>query len=138
MSGALQSFAGGCLCGRVRYQVGGTPENLCFCHCVSCRRAAGAPLVAWGTFRRATHHLLAAPAVLYRSSPGVQRGHCGHCGTALSYAHDARADEIDIALATLDEPARFEPGYHIWIEDKLPWMRIADGLPQFQRNRSAG
>jgi hypothetical protein len=76
--------------------------------------------------------------VLYRSSPAVQRGFCGHCGTTLSYAHEQRAGEIDIALATLDDPARYEPECHIWVEDRLPWMRIEDGRPRFQRFRTAG
>lgn len=135
----MDVIEGGCLCGRTRYRASGTPENLCFCHCSSCRRASGAPLVAWGTFRRDGFRLLAgAGYVLHCSSPAVQRGFCGHCGTALSYAHEQRAGEIDIALATLDDPARYEPECHIWVEDRLPWMRIEDGRPQFQRYRTAG
>jgi hypothetical protein len=128
---------GGCLCGRTRYQVSGSPQNLCFCHCASCRRACGAPLVAWGSFRRDGFRLLHGAAyLLRRSSPQVQRGFCGHCGSAVSYEHAQRAGEIDITLATLDDPARFEPECHIWVEDMLPWMRIEDGRPRFQRVRT--
>ncbi len=135
----MEAIEGGCLCGRTRYRVSGTPENLCFCHCTNCRRAAGAPYVAWGTFRRDAFHLLDGGAcVLYRSSPRVQRGFCGHCGTSLSYAHAERDGEIDVTLATLDDPARYEPECHIWVEDKLPWVRIEDGRPQYQRWRTAG
>jgi hypothetical protein len=135
----MDVIEGGCLCGRTRYQASGTPANLCFCHCASCRRATGTPLVAWGTFRRDGFRLLAgADYTLHRSSPAVQRGFCGHCGTALTYAHDARDAEIDITLVTLDDPARYEPECHIWVEDRLPWMRIEDGRPRFQRFRTVG
>jgi hypothetical protein len=135
----MSVIEGGCFCGRTRYQVSGTPENLCLCHCASCRRAAGAPLVAWGTFHRDRFRLLDGAAyALHGSSPAVQRGFCARCGTALTYAHVQRASEIDVALVTLDDPARFEPEYHIWVEDKLPWMRIEDGRPRFQRYRTTG
>jgi len=135
----METLEGGCLCGRTRYRVSGTPQNLCFCHCTNCRRAAGAPLVAWGTFSRDGFQLLAGDAyVLHASSAQVQRGFCGHCGTSLSYAHAERDGEIDVTLVTLDDPARYEPECHIWVEDKLPWVRIEDGRPQYQRWRTAG
>ena len=38
---------GGCLCGAVRYRISGSPLSSVNCHCESCRRASGAPAVAW-------------------------------------------------------------------------------------------
>ena len=32
---------GGCLCGRVRYQIVGPLGGIEFCHCSQCRRASG-------------------------------------------------------------------------------------------------
>jgi hypothetical protein len=58
--------------------------------------------------------------------------------TQMWHSGSKRAGEIDIALVTLDNPARFEPECHIWVEDKLPWMSIEDGRPRFQRYRTAG
>ena len=66
-------YLGGCLCGGVRYQVSGAVRNPCFCHCASCRRAAGAPMVPWGTFARASFRLTRGALAEYRSSPGVTR-----------------------------------------------------------------
>ena len=41
---------GGCLCGAVRYRLEGPPLHAdYYCHCRMCQRAAGAPVVAWGT-----------------------------------------------------------------------------------------
>lgn len=129
------SYSGGCLCGGVRYQVTGRVDNLCYCHCESCRRAAGAPLVAWGTFARDRFVITKGRLAEYRSSAKVTRGFCANCGTSIAYRQDKRPAEIDVTLVTLDDPAVFEPEAHIWVRDKLPWLAIADGKPQFRQFR---
>jgi hypothetical protein len=126
-----QRYSGGCLCGAVRFEVSGAGSNLCYCHCNSCRRAAGAPLVAWGTFAHSGFRVTRGTLSEYRSSHPVLRGFCAACGGALTYRHDARAGEIDVTLASLDDAARLAPQMHVWVGEKLPWVRIADGLPQF-------
>jgi hypothetical protein len=124
-------YAGGCLCGAVRYVARGMPRYLCFCHCASCRRAAGAPMVPWATFARAELNITRGTLAHYRSSPGVLRGFCGACGSSLTYRHEARAADIDLALASLDEPRQLAPTMHLWVGDKLPWVSIEDGLPRY-------
>ena len=131
-------YLGGCLCGGVRYRVSGTVSNLCFCHCASCRRASGAPMVAWGTFVRENFRLTRGSLAEYRSSAAVTRGLCAACGTSLTYRNDARAAEIDVTLATLDDPTLLAPQMHLWVGDKLPWVSINDGHPQFTAGVSGG
>jgi hypothetical protein len=123
--------SGGCLCGAVRYELSGAARNLCCCHCESCRRAAGAPAVAWGTFARERFRVTRGELAEYRSSPAVTRGFCAGCGSSLTYRHDARPAEIDVTLASLDDPSPFAPQMHVWVRDKLPWESIDDALPQF-------
>jgi hypothetical protein len=123
---------GGCLCGAVRYELSGAVSNLCHCHCNSCRRATGAPMVAWGTVARGKLRITRGTLATYRSSPPVLRGLCAACGTCITYGNDARDGEIDVTLGSLDEPARLAPRMHVWVADKLPWVKIADGLPQFE------
>ncbi len=124
-------YPGGCLCGAVRYEARGVPRYLCFCHCASCRRAAGAPLVPWATFARSELHFTRGTLAQYRSSAGVLRGFCAACGSSLTYQTEARAHDIDLALASLDDPAALAPTVHMWVMDKLPWVSIEDGLPRY-------
>ena len=124
-------YSGGCLCGAVRYEVGGPASHLCYCHCNSCRRASGSPLVAWGTFVRTGWQVVSGELCEYRSSPAVLRGFCARCGGALTYSHAERAAEIDVTLASLDEAGTLAPQMHVWVADKLPWVAIDDGLPRF-------
>ena len=53
----------------------------------------------------------------------------------MTYENDAAPHDIDIAAATLDAPDSVQPGFHIWVSHKLPWIKVADGLPQYQRWR---
>jgi hypothetical protein len=108
MAGA-QVFEGGCLCGATRYRAVGPATNRCCCHCRSCRGASGAPYVAWITVPAAGFSLTRGGLETFRSSEPVTRGFCAGCGTALTYAHRRRPGELDVTVATLDDPAAAPP-----------------------------
>ena len=132
------TYEGGCACGATRYRAAGVATNLCFCHCRSCRMAGGAPFVAWATFEAARFELTAGRLGEYVSSRPVVRGFCPRCGTALSYRHRDRPNEVDVAIATLDDPAALAPECHIYVSEKLPWLTLGDGLPQHAQGSSEG
>jgi len=132
------SYAGCCFCGAVRYEASGAPRTLCYCHCESCRRAAGSPAVAWATFDRSSFRVTHGALAEFRSSAPVTRGFCAACGSCLTYRHEARPGDIDVTRATLEEAARLAPQMHVWVADKLPWVRIEDGLPQYPESAGGG
>ena len=136
MAGA-QVFEGGCLCGATRYRAVGPATNHCCCHCRSCRGASGAPYVAWITVPAAGFSLTRGGLATFHSSEPVTRGFCQGCGTALTYAHRRRPAELDVTVATLDDPAAAPPEYHIWVSQQLPWVVLGDGLPRHQEWRDA-
>jgi hypothetical protein len=130
------TYEGGCLCGAVRYRVAAPGTQLCFCHCRSCQRASGAPFVAWGTFPAAGFVIARGRIAEHASSLPVRRGFCATCGTPLTYRSRATPSEIDVTLASLDEPAALAPVAHIWVSHKLPWVTLGDGLPQHAERAS--
>jgi len=95
-------------------------------------------MVPWGTFARASFRLTRGALAEYRSSPAVTRGFCAVCGTSLTYRNEARATEIDVTLATLDDPTLLAPQMHLWIGERLPWVSINDGRPQFTAGTCGG
>ena len=127
---------GGCLCGRIRYETAAPPFHETICHCESCRRATGAPTVAWFSVPRAAFRFIAAQPRSYQSSPHVTRRFCGTCGTSLTYESTGFPDEIDITAATLDDPAAVTPKDHTQVAAKLSWDHIADDLPTYPEFRS--
>ncbi len=127
---------GGCLCGGVRYRVSGKPRTSAICHCVSCRRASGAQSVAWLVFPSEAFSFVSGEPAEYRSSAEVSRTFCGQCGTSLTYQHDGDPGSIDVTTASLDLPDEFPPTHHVWLEDKISWESVNDGLPRFERGGS--
>ena len=125
---------GRCFCGRIGFVVSGPEKFACFCHCESCQRAAGAPLVAWATYGRDAFSVTRGELHYHHSSPGVTRGICSNCGSSITYENDKRPGEIDITLNSLDEPGVPAPRAHIWTEDRQPWFHIADDLPVYEQN----
>jgi hypothetical protein len=125
------NHAGGCLCGAVRYRVTGEPSSSVICHCASCRRASGAPTVAWLTFSRQCFEITAGKPAVFQSSPGVVRQFCGRCGSALTYEIAKCPISIDVTTATLDEPGTFPPTAEVWLENHLHWQPTDRSLEQY-------
>jgi hypothetical protein len=93
-------------------------------------------MVAWATYPKDKVATVAGSLELIDTSPGVTRGHCARCGTSMTYEHVSRPGEVDVALASLGDPADLRPTAHIWVEDKVPWLKIDDGLPQYDETVS--
>jgi len=127
---------GGCQCGRIRYQVRGEANNTTNCHCSQCRRASGAAYFTLSEFPLESVVFLKELPQYFRSSDVAQRGFCPICGTALVFQY-LESNTIDIATATLDDPATFPPQDHLWVDSKVEWVNIEDGLPQFPKERDS-
>ena len=111
----------------------GAVEMQSLCHCESCRRAAGAPVVGWLTLRDTGWRWSIGRPRHHETSPGVRWGFCGACGSLLSYASAAHPGGTDLAAAALADPAQFEPRRHSHWAERLPWPRFADDLPKHDR-----
>lgn len=130
-------YEGGCLCGAIRYRARGTPEEPTLCHCSICRRASGAPVVAWATFPTKQIEWLTGEPRRFKSSAKAERSFCGACGTALTFTFVKSPDRTDVTLASLDRPETIAPRDHIFTSTRIPWMRFADGLPAFSEANPA-
>ena len=55
------------------------------------------------------------------------------CGTHLFFEDSKDSATIDVTIASLDDPAPFAPQKAIFLEDKLPWMKIDESIPSFAK-----
>lgn len=126
--------SGGCRCGAVRYEATGGGNYVTHCHCSDCRRSSGAPYVTWISFARRGFQFTKGSPRETRWE-GRLRSFCSECGTPLTFLAKDFADEIDVTVGSLDEPEQVVPVDHTWMEDRLPWIQLADNLPTFSRSR---
>lgn len=132
------TLEGGCFCGRIRYRATTAPTRVAHCHCEHCRRTSGAAFLTWMEIPRARFQWLQGTLGHVDSRPGVRRGFCRDCGTPLTWERtDADDPVVDLTACSLDDPSGIEPEDHIWCDRMLPWVRLADGLPRYPRERTS-
>jgi hypothetical protein len=124
-------FTGGCVCG-TRYVLKSRPFALVDCHCIDCRRSAGAPYVTWGSVPREDLVVTRGEARKIAHANRI-RSFATCCGTHLFFEDSKDSATIDVTIASLDDPTPFAPRRAIWLEDKLPWVVIDESLPSFQK-----
>ncbi|MBL8669559.1 MAG: GFA family protein [Alphaproteobacteria bacterium] len=132
------SRTGRCLCGAVTFAAAGEPGWVGICHCESCRRATGGVLVAAAGYKRDAVRFAGAAPMAYESSPGALRRFCARCGTALSYESEQWPDDVHLMVGAFDRPQDLAPRFHVFAQERLPWLRVADDLPRFRTTPSAG
>jgi len=124
-------YTGGCLCGGTRYVVKSVPLVVVDCHCIDCRRSAGAPYITWGLVPRHDLRIIQGEP---RKVPhaGRIRGFAACCGTHLFFEDNADSETVDVTIASLDDPTPFAPSKAIFVEDKLPWVALSESVPSYQ------
>jgi hypothetical protein len=129
MEGA-QTIKGRCMCGEVRYEFTGPMYDVVHCHCESCRRQSSAAFVTFFNVDKAHFHYTREIPVVYKSSPGVERTHCGRCGSPIAYENK---DEFALYACTLEDLTLVMPEAHIVVGEMLPWLDFGDDLPCFEK-----
>ncbi len=124
---------GGCLCGAVRYRASAEPVRTSHCHCEMCRRHGGALFQTWVSFPSDRFAFVRGAPTVYASSDIAERGHCGRCGTPLTFQYLDRREDVSVSVGSLDRPNAITPTVHYWAKDMVSWLSIEDGLPR--RNR---
>ena len=67
----------------------------------------------------------------YPSSENLDRVFCKTCGTRLLFAWRKSPAVAGVALAAFDDRNAFMPAEHIWVAEKMDWLKLDDGLPRY-------
>jgi hypothetical protein len=119
---------GRCLCGQTTYEISAPAGLTCLCHCEDCRRASGAPFVAWTFFPAGSLRWTAqTPRLLHFASR--ERTFCPDCGTPLSFFDPSLPHQYEVTTCSLENPENYPPTAQDWPQDRLPWMDHAADLP---------
>ena len=123
---------GRCLCGAVRFAFDTPSKWVAHCHCSLCRRAHGAAFATWIGVPRSAFRFVAGQADLtsYASTPGAKRSFCRHCGSSLLFESPRWPGEVHVAAALVEGALDRAPEAHVFFDDRVPWLDVADELPR--------
>ena len=137
MSVPAQPLTGRCLCGDVRFRLGGDVVDVGACHCVQCQRWSG-PYWSAVTVRQDElvlengHESLA----WYPSSDHAERGFCVLCGSSLFWRESrVEALDVDVSLGALDQPTGLTLRYHIHTASAGDTYAVPTDAPQHEGGR---
>jgi len=127
-------FAGGCMCGAVRYESDADPIAMGNCHCRDCQRATGSAFAA-AVLVPVSAVSISGEVKYYEvvgdSGAIVRRGFCPNCGARLLGKPTASSNLIGIMAGSLDDPSWFRPQADIYTASAQPWDYMNPNLPKF-------
>jgi hypothetical protein len=127
-----EQMTGGCACGRVRYSASIRDDEAYLCHCRMCQRATGSVSIAFKQVRQSDVTWDQAPDWWYESSPIAKRPYCRECGTSLGFRFSGASENMDLTVASFDDPSRFIPKHHFGAESMHRAWLNTDGLREMR------
>ena len=123
-------FGGHCLCHAITYVCNAAPLWQAHCHCESCRRAVSSGFTSFFGIADGHWRWTGAAPTIFPSSSKAQRFFCPICGSQMAYRSVEFPSEMHFHAASLDDPLIYAPTGHVHGDERLPWVHLADGLPQ--------
>ncbi|MEN3931569.1 GFA family protein [Microvirga sp. W0021] len=133
--GSAEYHEGGCSCGQIRYRLKAPPLFTNCCHCTWCQRETGSAFVINSLIEndylevvQGVPNKIEIPTLSGKSQTIAR---CPNCQVAL-WSHYTHKHIAFIRTGTLDYPQNIEPGAHIYISTKQPWVKLPETTPAFE------
>ena len=124
-------MTGGCACGRVRFAARVDNNDAYLCHCRMCQRATGSVSIAFKNVKRSDVSWSREPD-WYDSSPIAKRPYCLACGTSLGFQFKDDGENMDLTVASFDDPLFFVPRHHFGAESMHRAWLNTEGLKEIR------
>ncbi len=127
-------ITGGCLCGKVRYEIAAEAPNAvrqCWCRLCQYLSAGGGTINA--IFNKDAFRVTGETRVFTSvadSGSVMHRSFCPSCGTPLFSEAEPRPQAIIVRAGTLDDPNLAKPAEIIWTKAAPNWACFDPTLPQ--------
>ncbi len=127
-------ITGGCLCGKVRYEIAAEAPNAvrqCWCRLCQYLSAGGGTINA--IFNKDAFRVTGETRVFTSvadSGSVMHRSFCPSCGTPLFSEAEPRPQAIIVRAGTLDDPNLAKPAAIIWTKAAPNWACFDPTLPQ--------
>ena len=126
------AIKGGCLCGKVRYEVTGPLFDADHCHCSMCRRQHGAAFATYAQFNPDAFKWTSSEEFVKVFEPSPSGGWCFCSGCGSTLAGTDKGKITTVTLGSVEGDPGIKPESHIFVGSKAEWHDICDNLPQFE------
>ncbi len=123
---------GGCLCGNARYEINLDGYKTSNCHCLDCRRHAGAPYVTFTIVPLEQFRWINKPQGEIKTSQTAVRRFCAICGTYLQWEGEDQSHLAEINTATIDDPSGLIPTYEIYTKSRMDGVMPVSDAKQYR------
>src|SRR5262245_39038385 len=135
-------LTGGCMCGRVRFEVTEPLVSAGYCHCTRCQRRTGGGASISGRVVPGSLRIVAGEELIRAYVPpdrGFAKEFCSACGSALWSRSQDDPEIVSVRLGTFDHDPGIRPRYHQFAAYAAVWEPLPDdGLPVFAEARPPG
>ena len=127
---------GGCLCGKVRYEITEAPLVTYTCHCLDCQRLTSSAFsMAIVVSDAAFHRTGSEPRPLQSTADSGRikiRWVCAECGCWVYSRSKSDNGVSRVRAGTLDDTSWLRPTKHFWTRSKQLWVMLPDGDQVFE------
>lgn len=129
----LKKYEGGCLCGKVNFQITGAIQNIIYCHCSQCRKAQGSAFATNGNVDSDKFAFISGETELtgYESTKGQTKYFCKHCGSPIMSKNTLYPQYARVRLGAIESEIMEKPSAHIFVTSKANWEEINDDIPKY-------
>ena len=132
----MNQLTGSCLCGKVGFEVTGSPLKFLYCHCRSCQKSTGSVHAAnlafpGGSVRWTRGEELIERFVDTIENPGFPRCFCRSCGSPVPKL-SRNGQFWVVPSGSLDADPGMRPQANIFWAERAPWFVSADQIAKHE------
>ena len=134
-----ETYQGGCLCGKVQYEVSEPFDSFHICHCTQCQRSTGSAHASNIFTDKNNIRWLSGEDLVKRfdpTEPGIiSKAFCTHCGSLTPYI-SPKSGKLIIPAGGLANDPGIRPQDNIFWKDRASWydaisqVKKFDGFPE--------
>ena len=127
---------GGCLCGKVSYQINGNMGVFQYCHCSRCRKFTGSAYASNLFVSPDDFSWLSGEEFVGRYDPADTKYFatcfCKNCGSSLPWLSKSKKVVI-IPAGTLDEDPGIRPMQNLFCGSRPAWYTPVSAIPEYEK-----
>ncbi len=135
----IETITGGCLCGKIRYSISQSVQNIIACHCTHCQKASGAGMSHNTVVPSSAYTITSGQPKVYEDTADsgnmLYRAFCPDCGSSLYSQREKNPEMMIVKVGSLDNSDGMKLIMNIWVKSARSWSHVSPDAENFPQNR---